>query len=438
MGKQKLVDPYFKGLGDDAYVVTHFDFTGNYRVGANRLQAEVTYQILIKGETQVLSFDCVGLKVTGVKGKKNVKGFKQTPKKLVVSLTEKVKAGEHFSLQLSYQGNPAMVAFEGEKVGWEELEDGVLVASQPNGTPGWLPCNDVLASLSTYRVSLTVANAYQVIAPGVLVAKKTKGANTTWVWDNQAPSCNYLIAIQVGKYRTDILPGDVPLKIVTPSHGRHRDQALKRFADLPEMMHFFAETFGPYPFPDYTVVVVDEDLEIPIEALAMATFGINHLTTTTAQAWENERLVAHELAHQWFGNKVSLGRWQDIWLNEGFACFSEWLWREHRHGVLTSVEARRYANKVSRGGNTFALGDPQPANLFDDDVYKGGALILQYLRTKLGDQAFFSFLSSWSATAGMRTTTDFLDSLLLAHPDQAVVVSRALSMPVKDLPAALG
>lgn len=438
MGKQKLLDPYFKGLGDDAYVVTHFDFTGNYRVGANRLQAEVTYQILIKGETQTLSFDCVGLKVTGVKGKKNVKGFKQTTKKLVVSLTEKVKAGEHFSLQLSYQGNPAMVAFEGEKVGWEELEDGVLVASQPNGTPGWLPCNDVLASLSTYRVSLTVANAYQVIAPGVLVAKKTKGANTTWVWDNQAPSCNYLIAIQVGKYRTDILPGDVPVRIVTPSHGRHRHQALKRFADLPGMLHFFAETFGPYPFPEYTVVVVDEDLEIPIEALAMATFGVNHLATTTAQAWENERLVAHELAHQWFGNKVSLGRWQDIWLNEGFACFSEWLWREHRHGVQTGVEARRYASGVNAGGNIFVLGDPQPAHLFDDDVYKGGALILQYLRTQLGDQTFFSFLASWLADAGVRTTTDFLQSLTQVNPDQAAVVARALSIPVKDLPTLLG
>ena len=95
------------------------------------------------------------------------------------------------------------------------------------------------------------------------------------------------------------------------------------------MMKLFVKLFGPYPLSTgYTVVVTDDDLEIPLEAQGISIFGANHCDGTRS----SERLIAHELAHQWFGNSVTVRRWRDIWLHEGFACYAEWLWSEESGG----------------------------------------------------------------------------------------------------------
>ena len=110
-------------------------------------------------------------------------------------------------------------------------------------------------------------------------------------------------------------------------------------ARQPAMMALFEEQFGPYPFAaGYTVVVTDDDLEIPLEAQGLSVFGANHMDGRRG----SERLVAHELAHQWFGNSLTVGRWRDIWLHEGFACYAEWLWSERvrRAGRPTAWRAR--------------------------------------------------------------------------------------------------
>ena len=147
------------------------------------------------------------------------------------------------------------------------------------------------------------------------------------------------------------------------------------------MLDFYARLFGPYPFSAYTVVITDDRLDIPLEAQGMSTFGSNFLTSD----WDDVRLVAHELSHQWFGNAVTLSSWRDIWLHEGFACYCEWLWSEESGGRSADVRALDHWRKLSAAPQDLLLADPGPDLMFDDRVYKRGALLLHALRLTIGD-----------------------------------------------------
>jgi aminopeptidase N len=165
------------------------------------------------------------------------------------------------------------------------------------------------------------------------------------------------------------------------------------------------------------VVVTGDDLEIPLESQSLSTFGRNLVRGD----WDATRLIAHELAHQWFGNAVTLARWQDIWLHEGFACYAEWLWSERSGGDSADVHARRYWERLSDLDQDLVLADPGPDLMFDDRVYKRGALTLHVLRLEVGDEAFFDLLRSWVAEhLGSSVTTDDFLSYAASRTDADV------------------
>jgi aminopeptidase N len=175
------------------------------------------------------------------------------------------------------------------------------------------------------------------------------------------------------------------------------------------MIEVFSDWFGPYPFPSYTVVVVDESLEDPFECYACSVFGKNQLGTD----WEEQRLVAHELAHQWFGNSLVLSSWQDIWLNEGFASYSEWIWSEASGDRPARWHAEKAHRTLSKMREDLVIGDPGQVRLFDDVVYVRGALTVHAIRETVGEDAFRALLRGW-ATAnrdGWVSTEGFREHL---------------------------
>jgi aminopeptidase len=124
----------------------------------------------------------------------------------------------------------------------------------------------------------------------------------------------------------------------------------------------------------------------------LSTFGANSLTP----GWDAERLVAHELSHQWFGNSLTLGVWKDIWLHEGFACYAEWLWSAHSGRRSAHQHATEQHARLSTLAQDLVLSDPGPELMFDDRVYKRGALLLHALRLTVGDSCFFDVLQGWA------------------------------------------
>ena len=174
-----------------------------------------------------------------------------------------------------------------------------------------------------------------------------------------------------------------------PAHLRYR--VLEEFKQQQEMLDFYESVFGKYPFPDYQVVITEDELEIPLEAQGLSIFGSNHV----AGNHRFERLIAHELAHQWFGNSVGVSEWKDIWLNEGFACYCEWLWTEHTGASTAHEAARSHYLVLSRKSQDLLLADPGTKDMFDDRVYKRGAITVHALRRLLGDEAFFEAIRAY-------------------------------------------
>ena len=387
---------YLAQHGDPACRVEHYDLDLDYKPLTGRLAGRARLWLNAEGPI-TLDFGRFTVAKVLVDGKP----ARYTHGKGKLRLRHRAHGRSVVEVRYSGTPQPIRTRHWGE-LGWEQLADGALVAGQPIGAPSWFPCNDLVRDKATYRISVTTASPYTVVANGVLVDGRTGSSSTTWVYEQAEPMAAYLASVQVGQYeRLTLAPGP---GVLAPA--RLRRAVAHDFARQPRMVEVFEELFGPYPFREYHVVVTDDELEVPIEAQGMSVFGSNHVDGRRG----SERLVAHELAHQWFGNSVGLADWRDIWLNEGFACYAEWLWSENSGGPPAAVHAERAHARLARLPQDLRIGDPGVANLFDDRVYKRGALTLHALRGRLGDQAFFTLLRDWSrnhrhATA---TTADFV------------------------------
>jgi aminopeptidase N len=417
-----MSEPYFPQRGNEGYQISHYDLGLVYRVSSNRLDGVAILTATALGPEPLREFALdlsSALRVERVTVDGGRVRHAQRTDKLRVTVAAPIVAGARFQVEVRYSGAPKPMNSRFGTLGWEQLTDGVLVASQPIGAPSWFPCDDRPDRKAAYKIAVTTASAYHVVANGVLEGRGAAGANTTWTYRQDEPMATYLATVQIGKYRSvELSNRGVDQRLVVPP--RFVSRAKNAFAKQPRMIEVFERFYGPYPFAaGYTAVVADDDLEIPIEAQGMSIFGVNHL----AVAWENERLIAHELSHQWFGNSLTVIEWRDIWLHEGFAAYSEWLWSEASGQRSADEHARRWHGRLAKRPQNLVLSDPGPQDMFDDRVYKRGALTLHALRLTIGDVAFLRVLRQWAAAhrlGGVRTE-DFLD---LVKDSEAPLMSR--------------
>lgn len=386
------IDPYLPHNGNLGYHVSRYDLHLAYKVATNRLAATATITATSYQQLSRFALDLAGsMRVDRVTVNGNRTRYSHRNAKLTITPPSPIPPGGAITAVIRYSGNPRPIRGHWGEVGWEELTEGALCANQPNGAGSWFPCDDHPISKASYNFTITTDSPFYALANGVLQSKRVKAGQTVWVYEQVEPMPSYLASVQIGPYQLKTLANaPIPVSAVLPP--RLTSNFDVDFGRQVQMIETFSEMFGPYPFPGYTVVVTDDPLDIPIEAQSFSIFGANHCDGTR----RSERLVAHELAHQWFGNSVTAARWRDIWLHEGFACYAEWLWSESSGGASADELARHYYAKLAATTVALTLSDPGPAEMFEDWIYKRGALTLHALRATIGDAAFFSLLRRWT------------------------------------------
>ena len=325
--------------------------------------------------------------------------------KLYVDLPRLVAEGETFTVVAAYGGHPQQVQSEFLdfiSLGMHFVDGMAFVASEPDGARSWFPCNDHPRDKAVFRFEITVPKGYVVAANGQPRPPIEGQTTTTFVWEDASPMATYLATVAVGHYQVihQSAPNGIPLRhYVSSDLLSDARELLTRTGD---MIVFLERYFGPYPFKSYGHVVV------PMQGVSLETQTMT-LIDAGAVAQGIERIVIHELAHQWFGDSVSPASWADIWLNEGFATYASWLWEGARSPAkladnLDTAEARAWEADSGE-----PLADPSAGNLFGFNSYIKGAWVLHMLRSEMGDEAFFRTLQTYHERFkyGVATTGDF-------------------------------
>lgn len=406
-GAAGIGDPYFPTLGNGGYDVVHYDLALAIDVERGAIN-EGLATIAATAERGLTSFnlDFRGPPISRVTVNDEEADYVRRGGELVVSPAAVIAAGETFSVAVAYRGTPRPTD-DPYSAGWWPLGTSVFVAGEPAGAEVWYPVNGHPADKASYRFELTVPKPYEVVANGTLAEIRARGEARTFVWDAPDPMASYLVTLHAAEldFVDSTGPGGLPILHAFPPWLPAAER--REFERVPALIAFFEERFGPYPFASFGGTVVPEvTLNAALETQTMVIYDRRAVSEAT---------IAHEIAHQWFGNSVGLERWQDIWLNEGFARYAEYLWLEETEGRAASEQALRrlypgQAIAVVPGRAPLLIGDPGPDRLFAGQIYSRGALTLHALRLKVGDDTFFAILQSWAARYrhATATTDDFV------------------------------
>jgi len=405
-------DTLYPNLGNRGYDARHYTIDLTYEPEMNELNAQVEIDAVAMAAIEEVSFDFVGFEITKVGMGGETVPFTRQGDKLIIAAPEVIAPGDSFTTTVSYRGQPE--PFYSQAIpfpmGWLTGQSGVsYVVAEPDAGRSWLPVNDHPLDKATYTFKITVPDPLVAAANGILIETITDLGWATWVWESQSPMASYLATVVIGDL--DIVPDDpstelagIPIRNVIPNDLS--PGSLETLQLHGDMVEYLETIFGPYPFATYGLAVVD-GFEAALENQTLSVFGRSMVDIP--QFFET--VMVHELAHQWFGNSVSLADWGDIWLNEGFATYAEWLWLEHRRGeaaMLATIEGAR---------NRMALsplpppGSPPADDLFNASVYIRGGLVLHALRNAVGDDVFFEILRRYADKYryGNATTEAFID-----------------------------
>ena len=405
-GLDGIGDEYFPQAGNSGYDVTHYNINIDVEPESNRIDAFVDVELTLREDLGSINLDLRGFEIRGVQVDGELVEHRREGQELTVDFGRTIAAETETVVRVSYEGVPAPIPESTiGSIGWIDGQNGSHVVAEPNGAPTWFPANDHPLDKATFSFVISVPDNYQVAANGILEGTRPTGAGTEYTWVASDPMAPYLATVAVGEFEfiEERGPGGIPIRNVFPPELV--GVATQDFGRTAQMIETFSELFGPYPFEAYGSLVIDDSFGFALETQTLSIYSELLIDGSRNREW----VFAHELAHQWFGNSVSVGRWQDIWLNEGFATYSEALWFEFADGTDTNARMRDLA---ARSASLPAPGDPGPNNLFGREVYNRGALTLHAMRLTLdNDDIFFDILRAWAQenAYSAATTEDFIE-----------------------------
>ncbi|MEU9888135.1 M1 family metallopeptidase [Sphaerisporangium sp. NPDC051011] len=404
IGAAGIGDPDFPTDGNGGYDVAHYGLKLAYDPPTKNLSGVTSVTAKAVQNLSRFNLDLHGFTVRRVTVDGRAATFTREGDELTVSPATEIAKGSSFEVAVDYAGKPDPVRNSSNlgTYGFIPTKDGAFVTSEPNGAKTWFPSNDHPADKATFDFDITVPAGTTVIANGELRGKPVNGGpTTTFSWRESHPMATYLATITLGKFdvKTGRSPGGIPVYAATdPAFRRRLDYLYTTSATVTD---YWSKVFGPYPFSSTGGVIDDFSSGYALENQTKPMYGGFD---------PDQSIIAHELAHQWFGDSVSITRWRDLWLNEGFATYAEWLWSEHNGGLSAAKTFEDYYSAKNAPMWRYPPGIAQKQDLFNNSVYIRGAMTLQVLRERIGDQKFFDLLRTWTTQHkyGNATTDEFI------------------------------
>ena len=388
------------------YDLQHSKIALRFDVDQKKVIGDVTHTLaILRDGTPSIAFDSVGLTIQGVTVNKASAKFETTASKLIVQLPAAAHTGEKFDVDIRYEGKPSKgLYFILPDKEYPNRPKQVWSQGESEDTRYYLPTYDYPNDRLTTETILTVPASWITVANGKLI-NVTKPANDlrTWTWRESLPSSTYLITVVAGEFE-EVKQSwhGMPVTYYAPK-GRG-DRLLPNYERTPAMIDVFSKKLGvDYPWEKYAQSMVDDFVAGGMEN--------SSATTNTSSSLRNPKLIpefpgdedpliSHELAHQWFGDLVTCDDWGNIWLNESFATFFEMVWTE-AHYPKDQADYERWTAVQEWLGQPGLYSKPIVRHDFDDssefdgNAYGKGSLVLYMLRHQIGEDAFYRGLRNY-------------------------------------------
>ncbi|HLZ92498.1 MAG TPA: M1 family aminopeptidase [Candidatus Acidoferrum sp.] len=385
------------------YDLQHSKMALKFDLEQKKVMGEVTHSLAILREgTPQVAFDSVGLTIESVTVNKAPAKFETTAEKLLVALPAAAHAGDKFDVDIRYEGKPAKgLYFILPDKEYPNRPKQIWSQGESEDTRYYLPTYDYPNDRLTTETILTVPASWVTVANGKLinVSKAAEGMKT-WTWRESVPSSTYLITVVAGEF-DEVKQSWHGLPVTYYAPKGRGDRLLPNYERTPEMMEVFSKKLGvEYPWEKYAQVMVDDFVAGGMENSSATTNTSSSLRSPKLLPefpGDEDPLISHELAHQWFGDLVTCNDWGDIWLNEGFATFFEMVWTESHYPKEQADYERwnmvqEWLGQPSLYAKPIVRHDFDDSSEFDGNAYGKGGLVLYMLRRQIGETEFYNGL----------------------------------------------
>ena len=405
-GAEGIGDPFYPQLGNGGYDVLHYALELSIDPKNNTLSGGCTIEAQATQPLSAFNLDFSGLTIEQVMVNGRAAKYLREERELIITPVRPIDNGDVFTVTVTYNGTPKRTTSLGAlwSSGWFHNDNNeVFVSSEISSSDNWYPVNDHPLDKATYSFRITVPKPYVVAANGLLQKEVDNGNTVTYIWEAAEPMASYVAAVSIDEYviETEQGPDGILIRNYLPADFPETSKV--NIHQTANMLAFFGERFGPYPFDAYGIVIVDfpRDAPVAMETQTLSQHGKEEYALS-------EYIIAHELAHQWFGNSVSLKNWQDIWLKEGAATYAGWLWLEHKESGALDAKVRGVYPMEAFSPNP--PGTPLSTNLYTNTIYDRSAMTFHALRLRVGDEVFFQILRTYTERFryGNAGTADFI------------------------------
>lgn len=395
-------DPLFPGLGNGGYDIAHYDLELIWTPVTRALSGTATLTATATQELTTFDLDLTGMVVDRVAVDGKAARHARQAAELVIAPATPIRAKSRFTVAVAYHGQPAAVPYKGGRstdlLGWQATSRTTFTSQEPYGAHGWFPGSDHPSDKASYTIHVRAPSALTVIANGTRTERRAAGGMTRWSYDAPVPMASYLVTLAIGTYSLTTDSGPHGLPMTYAYFPADAGKVLPLLRKSPAQVAYFESRFGPFPFATFGVLVTDVADDQTMETQTMVTMG-RGLATDTSTSYPKgfgESVLAHELAHQWFGDAVTPTRWTDMWLNEGWAQYAQALYEADVLGQPLAAKMAQYRQNDQRARARFGPpGRPAAATLSGPQVYYGPAVMLHGLRGQMGDRAFFAMARAW-------------------------------------------